>query len=330
MLKVLQEHSATGIGRFQECAQKYYYEYVDRYEPIVKSTALKAGTITHIGQESYWNGHNLEAALECMDSETKENGWHEDPLFLPKVRSYIKGYYHRWETNDKLLSDRYEVLGVEEGFTYPSGVDGALLAGKIDVVLYDKEEDITILLEHKGTSNLLAQDIGSSYWDMLGMNTQLYIYADYLIKKYNRPVQALWDVTITSPKSRPAQKSKIGKRKSESAEEWAYRKVQNMETIEEFEKRLTETYINTPDKFIRKRIPILNHRLERKMGEIRTVIGQMQSDFDPIRNTNACSSFGGCAYLDICLGYGTLEESKRFKKRIKPNKKVKFKNPLPF
>lgn len=330
MLEILREHSASGINRFQECTQKYHYEYVDGFEPVAKSTAMTCGTILHVGQEAYWTGSSLEEAIQLMEEETKTNGWHEDPLFLPKVRTYLRGYYNKWRALDDLEKDRYHVIGIEESFSYPSGVDGALLAGRIDGVLYDSKDDVTIILEHKGTESKLAQEASSTYWDKLHMDTQLHLYADYLVKKYNRPVQGLWDVTITSPKSKPAGKKKIAKRKVETPEDFAYRKAENMEDVGEFEARLTATYMGDPTKYIRRRIPILDHRLERKMAEITLVVHRMQNGFTPIRNTNACPKFGGCSYMDVCLGYAELKDSPRFQKRIKPKKKIKIKNPLPF
>ena len=331
ILKILnkKEYSATGIGRFQECKRKFHYEYVDRYEPVKKGEGLRAGTLLHVGQECYWNGHNLEAAKCAMHGEAFELGYTDDPLLLPKVNAYLRGYYHRWEHLDDVQnSERYQVLAVEHEFSYPSGVDGVMFAGKIDGVLYDTVDNVTIMLEHKGTSNKQAQDISSSYWDHLQMNTQLYLYADYLTKKYSRPVQALWDVTITS-KSKPSGKKKIAKRKSETPEEFAQRKEDNMETVDDFENRLTMTYLDDPSRYVRKRIPILEHRLNNKMEELRELVREMQSDFKPIRNATACSNFGGCTYMDVCLGYTTLEDSARFQKRIKPNKKPKT-SELPF
>tara|TARA_R110002020_G_scaffold48480_3_gene138131 strand:- start:1038 stop:2024 length:987 start_codon:yes stop_codon:yes gene_type:complete len=328
---MLNEYSATGIGRFQECRRKYHYEYVDRYEPVKKGEGLRSGTLLHVGQESYWNGHDLDTAMVAMSDEAAKLKYTDDPLLLPKVNSYLRGYYNRWKDIDNVNDlGRYSVLDVEHEFLHPSGVEGVMFAGKIDGILYDTEENTTIMLEHKGTSNKQAQDLASSYWDHLQMNTQLYLYVDYLIKKYNRPVQALWDVTITSPKSKIAGKKKIAKRKSETPEEFEQRKQENTETVGDFEERLTKTYVDDPNRYVRKRIPILEHRLKYKMEEVREVVREMQSDFKPIRNVTACSSFGGCAYMDICLGYTELKDSPRFQKRIKPNKKTKTKNQLPF
>ena len=330
MLEILREHSASGINKFQECTQLYHYEYVDGFETVNKSTAMIGGTALHVGQEAYWTGKSLEESIQAIEEEVKTNGWHEDPTFLPKIRAYIRGYYNKWRALDDAEEGRYHVIGVEEAFSYPSGVNGALLAGRIDGVLYDSKDNVTLILEHKGTSSKLAQEPSSAYWDKLQMDTQLYLYADYLTKEYNRPVQGLWDVTITSPKSHPSGKKKIAKRKVETPEDFALRKSENMENIAEFEARLTATFMEDSTRYIRRRIPILDHRLERKMAEIRLVVQSMQNDFTPIRNTNACSSYGGCPYMDVCLGYAELKDSPRFQKRKKYNKKIKFKNPLPF
>ena len=240
-ITVPKSYSASSISTFESCEKKYDFEYVQLFRKAVKSLGLKTGIIMHEGQEMYWRQHNLEAVIDSVEQEVKSNGWDDDPLFLPKIRAYLKGYYHRWGEADRIRMEEYglKVLAVEEEFAhlvhYPGLDEPVKHVGKVDLILDDG--DYIIIGEHKNVSSKDAQNPTSVFWQSLEMNNLLTLYCDWARKKFARDdrmgVKFLYDVVITSPATNP----KLVKKKRE--------------TTEEFEERLTALYRDAPDRFVR-------------------------------------------------------------------------------
>ena len=299
--------SASSITTLEQCEQRFSYEYMDGYRPVAMGNGLKTGLMMHEAQEMYLKGHNLNAIINSVTDEVEQvNKWDEDELFLPKLRSYIRGYFERWEDEDAddFRDKRYEVLGVEQEFVHE--VKGVQFIGKMDAVMHDRLNDTTVLMEHKNVSTKDCQDPTSIFWRSLIMNNQLTIYADYLAKQYNRPVVAWYDVMLTSPAMRP----KI-----------INRKTKERESLDAFEERMTELYISEgSDRYIRRTIPILDSLKNRRMGEIlgiASVADGFHSGMVPYRNTQSCRNYGGCPFFECCIGIERAEESKKFEKKQK-------------
>jgi len=182
MKNYLKHYSATSTSRFLECEQKFHYEYVQGYRSTGKSGGLRTGIIMHLAQEAYWRGHDIERTIDTAEKAATLEGWsQEDPLFMARIRAYIQGYYHRWIEQDRYLvlnPERYAILGWELEFEHE--IDGNRFIGKMDAVLHDLARDIILLVEHKNTSRKNSQDLSSAYYQILPMDTQLNIYADYL------------------------------------------------------------------------------------------------------------------------------------------------------
>ena len=79
--------SASAISTIEQCEMKAYYEYELGYETKTISNGLKTGIIMHEAQEMYLNGHNCSAVIESIEEEVRAKSWHEDELFLPKIRA---------------------------------------------------------------------------------------------------------------------------------------------------------------------------------------------------------------------------------------------------
>ena len=306
-------YSASSVTTFEACEQKYNYEYVQLYRKKEKSLGLKTGITMHDAQEMYMRGHGLEAVIDSIEQDVKSKGWdQEDPLFLPKIRAYTKGYYNRWEKEDAyLFAERgFKVLGVEEEFSYL--VDDVSLqqeikyVGKIDAILDDG--DYIYLMEHKNVSSKDAQAPTSVFWQSLQMNNQLTIYADYLRRHAlgddRIGVKILYDVVITSPATKP----KI-----------VDRKTKRRETIKEFEDRLTDMYRYESDRLVRKECAVVEQNVDRRMDEINAIAWKMKEHDQPIRNTTACNNYGGCEFFQCCIGTERVDESSKFEKVDRPH-----------
>ena len=292
--------SASAISSFESCEQKAYYEYDEGWESKNISNGLKTGIIMHDAQEMYLRGHNETAVINSIEEDVKSRGWDEDELFLPKIRSYIKGYYERWEAEDAdaFTDGKYEVLSVEEDFSFKfedTVGNYCTFVGRMDAVLLDKETDCIILMEHKNVSSRDCQDPSSVFWQSLVMNNQLTIYATYLEKKYDKPVYIWYDVMLTTPQSKPKLIKKV------------------RETIEEFEERITNTYKDREEnKYIRKKVHVLSGPRQSRMNEILEIAKRAQSLSyigNPIRNTQSCRNYGGCKFFNVCIGVEHIHES---------------------
>jgi hypothetical protein len=299
------EHfSASSISAYERCQKLYDYEYNQRYRTTNISTALKTGLMMHEAQEMYLRGTSQSAVIENIEQEVRDNGWDEDPLLLPKLRSYIKGYYVHWDDDDANAFDekRYEVLEIEEDFRFNAfgpDTDSPAFVGRIDAVLKDTRDDCILLMEHKNVSSKDWQDPTSLSWQSLPMNNQVTIYAEHLKRKYGLPVYLWYDVVLTAPNTKPKIKD---------------RKTKARESIEEFEERLADEYTGDKgeDKFIRRKIPVLENSQRLRMMEIVEIAQEANRMIHPKRNTQSCRSFGGCPFFQCCLGTERVEESSKF------------------
>mgnify|MGYP003630222072 FL=1 len=320
--------SASAISTIEQCEMKAHYEYERGYETKTISNGLKTGIMMHEAQEMYLNGHNCSAVINSVEEEVKAKGWDEDDLLLPKLRAYIKGYYNAWEVKDtdSICDGKLELLSTEESFMFEAkeirnSVNS--FVGQMDAVFMDHEKDCIVLMEHKNVSGKDCQDPASIFWQSLIMNNQLTIYTTYLEQKYNKPVYVWYDVVLTSPMMKP----KI-----------IDRKTKERESIEQFEERITEVYMEEGlchsyhgNRYIRKMIPTMSGIREQRMREI-AVLAERGTRFyhveQPTRNTQSCRNYGGCPFFQACVGNERLEESSSF--QLKEHFRPKDTNDIPF
>lgn len=302
--KKAKHFSASSISAYERCQKLYDYEYNQRYRTTNISTALKTGLMMHEAQEMYLRGANQLVVINSITQEVRDKGWNEDPLLLPKLRAYIKGYYDRWKYDDVRAFEekRYEVLEIEEDFRFRAlgpDTESPMFVGRMDGVLKDTRDDCILLMEHKNVSSKDCQDPTSLFWQSLPMNNQVTIYAEHLTRKYNLPVYLWYDVVLTAPNTKP----RITDRKTKARE-----------SIQGFEERLTDEYLDErgKDKYIRRKIPVLENSQKYRMMEIVELAQQADRMIHPTRNTQSCRSFGGCPFLQCCLGTERVEESSKF------------------
>lgn len=314
--------SASAISTIEQCEMKAYYEYELGYQTKAISNGLKTGIMMHEAQEMYLNGHNCSAVINSVEEEVKAKGWDEDELLLPKLRAYIKGYYNAWEVRDtdSICDGKLKLLGTEESFIFKNLRKESprfTFVGQMDAVFMDHEKDCIVLMEHKNVSGKDCQDPASIFWQSLIMNNQLTIYTTYLEQKYNKPVYVWYDVVLTSPMMKP----KI-----------TNRKTKERESIEEFEERITQVYMQQEgDRYIRKMIPTFARLTDQRMKEI-AVLAERGSRFyhveQPTRNTQSCRNYGGCPFIHSCLGTEKIEESNKF--QLKEHFRPKDTDEIPF
>ena len=317
-------HTTSSLNCWLTCQQKYNYIYELGYRTSETIPAYLIGTAVHLGLEYFWEGKTVNEALLAVEGYMNSEPYFKGDGWIEKLRipAYIAGYYHRW------LKDRdlYEVIGVELEFQHKASSYSE--AGKLDVLVRRKSDGKLVIIEHKTASKFSkASEPGSAYWQKLSMDTQMCFYHRHIQKLYGEEPEILYDVVIKS-KSAPL-KGKARKRKGETDAEFAQRKYDSAETPSEYRARIKEVYrAEGAERYIRKTVHLTQQEVDRKMVELDSMMndimepGTNEAADDHwaekrtrIRNTTACSSFGGaCEFLGVCTGLEQLDDPKFEKK----------------
>jgi hypothetical protein len=321
--------TASSINAGMACPKLYKFKYKDRYRSSQVSGPMNIGILVHKGLEYFWRGQSLENALQAMDREALTDWWIADPgrIAFRKAKAYVWGYYQKW---DQPGGDEYKDFDIYIEQEFQFTLDGVTWAGKFDALLHDKQNNNVTVLEHKTTATAI-DDETSVYFQKLPMDIQCTIYREAALRmctgdaidhmgrrvklfggqddySYKLPT-VTYDV-INTTKSSPKQKKKIAKRKVETDEEYAKRKEENQESMIEFYLRVVNAYETNPDKYVRYDIPCTYDQHKIRLQEL-TRYANLLKDRDKqgfleIRNSTSCSNYGGCDFLDVCLGRETL------------------------
>lgn len=154
------------------CEQLYDYSYVRKLRPLVKDVAPQRGTILHEYLSTFYSGlvEGLSAEqahtaghMRLLDYEKQLNvavaaafyaGQEElaadYKTLLAEMQSIVDRYFIVRGLDD---SRRYDVLAVERTITAEL-VAGVTSRSIIDLVLFDRQRELTFLVEHKTTKNI--------------------------------------------------------------------------------------------------------------------------------------------------------------------------------
>tara|TARA_R100001480_G_scaffold104823_3_gene107423 strand:- start:738 stop:1820 length:1083 start_codon:yes stop_codon:yes gene_type:complete len=330
--------TASSIITGMQCPKLYRYKYVDGYKSKLTGP-IRVGILVHVGLEEYWLGNSLEESLAEMHNvvsgvgpgNSKDDWWDSDDgqIAYEKCRAYIRGYYKKYTGDDGWAKDPIKCFGknpitifTEKEFEYIS--NGVKYRGKMDVLIVDYKLGQVTVIEHKTTSSDIA--IGGNYFRRLPVDIQLTIYREAATRflrentgwerteAYPVPI-VIYDV-IQTTKASPRQKTKkeggspVTRRKGENDDQVKARKLFNLETLEEFSERMSREYEEDlhPSKYARQEVMCTSAQHEIKLIELEEY-GKLllNRDFLEIRNSTSCGNFGGCAFLDVCLGVTPLE-----------------------
>mgnify|MGYP003646898389 CR=1 FL=1 len=297
--------TASSVNAYTTCPRKFKYSYVDEQVPVAPQVPLLTGTAVHIGIEAFWNKKEFGYAINDIREFQDENEfWQTDKGRLENLRvlAYLTGYYsHR-----RLIRADHEVVAVEH--EWKKVIDGIEFAGKIDLVLRDKNGRL-VLVDHKTSASTDVENPGSSFWAGLCFDTQMILYREALseIAESNGAPVLVYDV-VRKTKSKPAQKKKIAKRKVETPLEYAVRKEQNTETVSEYGRRILREYGENEERFIWREIPITQDEATNKTIEILQIAKTMSAEHAVYpRFQNSCvSRYGPCPYFNVCCGTDSI------------------------
>lgn len=305
------------LGAARACQRLHHIKYELGYRALVELGGRRFGTLVHRGLEAYWNavkdGARADIALlRALTAVSDE----PDEFERVKAEVLLSAYAKRWDPT------LYEVLGVEVEFqaALQNPRTGAasrtwLLAGKLDVILRERDTGRIVFMEHKTS----AEDItpGSSYWRRLRMDTQVSVYFVGAASLGYEAEECIYDV-IGKPAIRPLKATPLESRKykKDTGELYANQRAED-ETPEEYGQRLSEAIAAEPERYLaRGSVVRLGAEMDDALADIWDTAKQIQeakiANRNP-RNPSACMQYGhACDFFDVCSGAAALDDSSQF------------------
>jgi hypothetical protein len=204
--------SPSQIKVWQECQQKWHYNYVDGLISKKERKKFDKGLYTHELLHVYY--HTLEAgykpgsdfALDFMLSRMKSDlqeidmdNLHVMKDIMPLISKFVS-----WQS-PQIDNDIAEIVGVEHEFFYEH--EGVTMHGIIDLVYRTKSTGRLIIRDHK-----TSEQKNSWFQDKLTLNDQLPFYDAALSKMFGEKVQRVEVNFInTYPYKQPPPNSEIFK-----------------------------------------------------------------------------------------------------------------------
>lgn len=270
------------LRAYQACPMKEKLRYRDCLAPLGRKEALGIGSAVHKGIE-LWSAEAAVAEMEATFSfpgSTEEADAQE--IQKGTVAAMLGGYFERFEPFEKHEPE----LEFKIGARYPTkrGMrrsNRVHLAGKIDdIVELDGE---CWLVEYK-----TAGQIDKSYFDRLYVDSQITFYMMAARRLGYAPVGVIYRVL---------RKPQIRRRQGETVEAFIERMAQDCKARPEFYYYETRLYRSQDDL----------EAFERDLwGEI-TQAEKNASQGRFWRHSHACSNYGSCAYLPLCMGEAGAE-----------------------
>lgn len=301
------------LASARACQRLHHTRYDLGIRSIQEQSALKFGTLIHLGLEQWWlaNGSDrLPAALAAMRGEI-------DPFVLAQAEVLLTGYDKRWG------DEPYDVLAVETEFRTEliNPATGAAsrtwaLAGKIDAIARDRRDGLVRIIEHK-TSGLDIRP-GSAYWQRLRMDGQVSQYYAGARSLGFDVSGCVYDV-LGKASIRPLLATPETSRKyTKDGKLYAAQRDKD-ETPDEYKARLVESVAMEPDRYFARGEVV---RLENEMNEAMTDIWQLGVQLREAanvgsypRNPGSCEMYGRmCEFFGVCSGSESLDDPSLFVK----------------
>lgn len=321
---VLQLLTASRMRAFRDCARLEYIRYVERWQPVKESEALRVGTLIHLGLEQWlaarFDGHPDEAFDRAIAAVA---GRAIDAYEQARVEEMLWGYDLRWH------GEPLEVFAVESEFRGPLLNPETMAAsrtweqaGKIDGVIRAPDGRL-LVMEHKTASEEI-DDAASPYWLKLQMDHQVSIYFLGAEVLGYRVEGCLYDV-LRKPGLRPFKATAPELRKYTKDGRLYASQHGNDETPDEYRARLRAEIEGNLDRYyVRREVPRLSSQLEAAMQDFWTTAsvmrdlhraGETKGRHVVPGNPDACHRFGTCPYFEICAaGLDPAATPDRFKR----------------
>ena len=200
----------------------------------------------------------------------------------------------------------------QPGTHYPDfRIEADGFEGILDCLSISQSGKKALIRELKTTGQKRELLPNSVRMQTLEMNDQLTIYS-HLVRQHFPEVEEVevsYEV-IWRDSYGPKMRKQIRRKKDESEEDYAERKLGNTETLDEYRVRLMDAYeTDFENRFAQVRYVPMAGREKERIHELKHVLMNMSEDDAYIRNPNACSMYGGCQYVGVCTGQERIEEN---------------------
>ena len=268
--------TSSRLKNYQLCPMKEALRYRKKLVPISTKKSLAIGTAVHKGIEMWDEDAGLEA-LNLPFPSTQEEADEQD-IARVTVLGLLRGYYKVFEPFEAHMPELSFKLPMLTGKRYSRKYD---IAGKIDDVATVNGQNW--LVEYKTASKLDA-----SYFDRLYVDTQITMYMAAAERLGLAPQGVIYRVL---------RKPQIRRGKTES--------------VEQFLNRLESDIASRPEfYFIEKRL----YRGKHDLAEFEGMLYQEAKTADVMykqgrcyKHSTACSVYGACEYLPLCMGEAGAE-----------------------
>jgi hypothetical protein len=269
--------TVSAIREWRRCRRRYRYAYVDLRRPAHDGKARLLGTAVHGALDAYWLG--LPISFDFSNEF-----WMSDigQIEQARARAMVQAYATRW------VDESFNDVRSEAVFEFELG--GHRVQGKLDKLVRSGGE--LVLVEHKTTSDDIAT-LGDDYWRRLPLDLQIAIYQEAVEAQTGERPGILYDV-LKKPLGSPKQKD---------------RKSKERESLAEFQARLTDTMLASPDEYLVRRVLHRTRDQQRELlAEAVEAMNEMAAARSYARNETACvSPYGACPYLGVCTNTDTLD-----------------------
>lgn len=275
-------HDSTKIQTYMRCPRRYFYEYVLGWKPKAESIHLVFGNAWHFAQEVLLSeGYTAEACLHAynafLDHFRKFFPANYDDLCKPKtpenVLRALPQYCNQFSTDPQ----DFEVLHLETTGTIAVS-ETQLLHFKADAIC-EGDEGIFIL-EHK-TSTRFSTTWAAQWRQKFQIGT----YSHALFCLYDAP--SVYGIKVNGAFFTEEPKLKRDGTPYAGARDNEFHRIPVRRNIDSMQSWLIEA------------LDVLN-RIERDFARMSEVSESLDHLPCFLRNTEACTDFGGCPFLDYC------------------------------
>ena len=297
----MEDITTSSARTYSACKRLYQIKYVHKIASVKKSTALRRGSLVHLGLNAWWKNPDLDQMLAVVKAQ-EADVWES-----VKVQEMLRGYHYRW-----VDTSEYEVLEIEQKFDIPiinpstgRAMRDVRLSGMIDVRCED------LIVEHKSTTMDISA--GSPYWRRLALDNQI---SNYLLA--TGVDRCLYDV-LKSPTQRPLKATPEAQRKYKADGTTLHKNQRKRdETTSEYRERIRTDIAANPDKYYQRGMIV---RFAKELVEAQydllqqaQMIRESHNTGRWPRNPDACMNYNQeCAFFDVCCGAASLDDPIRFR-----------------
>lgn len=304
----------------RSCQRRHELEWIRGYRPAEDAEALRFGTLSHVGQQAWWEAAQahlpqeewLARGLEAMRAHPS------DAFDLARAEAMLIGYHERWK------DEPYEVLGVEVSFDAPllNPDTGAasktwMLGGTIDAIVRDTRDGRVLVVEHKTSAADITQ--GSDYWKRLRMDGQVSVYFEGGRSMGLDVAGCLYDV-LGKPGLKPLKATPRESRKYKADGSLYANQRDADETPEAYRQRCLEAIAAEPGAYFQRgEVVRLEEEMRQAMRDVWQLAVQLRDSIRAMsfpRNVDSCVQWGGtCPFFAACSGEASLDDPQFFTRR---------------